>query len=165
MSKETLDKKKLRGIKKLWFQTIFGSKKSLAGKKKDFGKKIFFFFGGGGSKKGLNKKNCVKDIFWVKNFLVKGIFGVRKFCSKKFKVEKCFKVEKILWSKSFWSLKLLLHYSFCEKVHFHILQESFEFLAAMSSSRSDSVSNAVRVSVRSCVRVRQFSIFLFRCCS
>ena len=88
MSKETLDKKKLRGIKKLWFQTIFGSKKSLAGKKKDFGKKIFFLGGGkGGSKKGLNKKNCVKDIFWVKNFLVKGIFGVRKFCSKKFKVK------------------------------------------------------------------------------
>ena len=104
-------------------------------------KKYFFFFWGGGSKKGLNKKNCVKDIFWVKNFLVKGIFGVRKFCSKKFKVEKCFKVEKILWSKSFWSLKLLLHYSFCEKVHFHILQESFEFLAAMSSSRSDDVTN------------------------
>ena len=81
--------------------------------------------GGGGSKKGLNKKHCVKDIFWVKNFLVKGIFGVRKFCSKKFKVEKCFKVEKILWSKSFWSLKLLLHYSFCQKVHFRTFHEFF----------------------------------------
>ena len=46
------------------------------------------------------------------------------------------------------------------------------FLAAISSSRSDSVSNAVRVSVRSCVRafvrscvrVKHFSILLFRCC-
>ena len=56
MSKETLDKKKLRGIKKLWFQTIFGSKKSLAGKKKDFGKKIFFFFGGGGFQKRFEQK-------------------------------------------------------------------------------------------------------------
>ena len=140
-----------------------GQKNPLRVKKKILVKK-YIFFGGGGSKKGLNKKNCVKDIFWVKNFLVKGIFGVRKFCSKKFKVEKCFKVEKILWSKSFWSLKLLLHYSFCEKVHFHILQESFEFLAAMSSSRSDDVTNSVCLSVCShFVKFEDFEVFEARC--
>ena len=54
VSKETLE----GGLKKVWFQTIFGSKKSLAGKKTDFDKKknIFFFFLGGGFQKRFEQK-------------------------------------------------------------------------------------------------------------
>ena len=51
--------------------------------------------------------------------------GSKIFVFKKFKVKKCFKVEKNLWSKSFLLLKLLLHYSFCQKVHFRTFHDFF----------------------------------------
>ena len=103
MSKETLDKKKLRGIKKLWFQTIFGLKKSLAGKKKDFGKKIFFLGGGGVPKKVWTKKIVLKISFVLKIFWSKVFLGSENF------VQKNLRSKNVLRLKKFYGQNLFGH--------------------------------------------------------
>ena len=90
VSKETLE----GGLKKVWFQTIFGSKKF--GLKLFVGLKIFrskFLFG-------------VKKIVWIQKFQEKS-FGIKFFVLKKFKVKKCFKVEKRFIVKIFFVDKII----------------------------------------------------------